>query len=285
MAKPEAGVLLSETAANKESLPLLDPAEMERLAHEYARTRNPQVRETLILHHQRLVKSIAARFLNNGESLEDLVQVGNIGLINALDRYDPDQGTRFSTYATPTILGEIKRHFRDKTCGIKVPRWLQELHQAARRASQQLSQELDRSPSVGEVAQRLGATEEETLQALESGEIAASLVSLESSPTPTGTFNLAEMVGRADGALYDLETFGGLRAAFASLNEREREILRLRFFDELSQARIAQQLNISQMHVSRLQKRGLERLHALLTTHDLSDAGAVRAAWGYRASV
>ena len=267
-------------------LPLpLSRVAREELIHTFTQTRNPNLRDTLILEHQGLVKSIAARFLNNGESLEDLVQVGNIGLINALDRYDPGQGTRFSTYATPTILGEIKRHFRDKTCGIKVPRWLQELHQAARKATQQLSQELDRSPSVGEVAARLGATEEETLQALESAEIAASLVSLESNPTPTGAVNLAEVVGRTDDALCEMEKYGGLRAAFAALNEREREILRLRFFDELSQARIAQQLNISQMHVSRLQKRGLERLHALLTTHDLSDAGTVRAAWGYRASV
>ncbi len=259
------------------------PELREGLIRTFTQTRDSELRDALILNHQGLVKSLAARFLNNGETLDDLVQVGNIGLINALDRYNPDQGTRFSTYATPTILGEIKRHFRDKTPGIKVPRWLQELHQAARRASQQLTQELDRSPSVSEVAARLGASEEETLQALESAEIAASLVSLESSPTLTGTFNLAEMVGQADGALHDLETFGGLRAAFAALNEREREILRLRFFDELSQSRIAQRMNLSQMHVSRLQKRGLERLHALLTDHDLGDAA--RAAWGYRASV
>ncbi len=283
MAKPKAAALLTDTATNKDILPVLETAEMERLSREYARTRSASMRETLILHHQRSVKSIAARFLGNGESLEDLVQVGNIGLINALDRYDPNQGTRFSTYATPTILGEIKRHFRDKTQGIKVPRWLQELHQAARRASQGLTQELGRSPCVSEVAARLGASEEETLQALESAEIAAHLVSLESSTTLTGTMNLAEVVGQADDALHDLETYGGLRAAFAALNEREREILRLRFFDELSQSRIAQRMNLSQMHVSRLQKRGLERLHALLTDHDLSDAP--RAAWGYRASV
>ncbi len=236
----------------------------ESRIHTFTRTRDPDLRDAVILDHQGLVKSIAARFLGNGETLDDLVQVGNIGLINALDRYDPGQGTRFSTYATPTILGEIKRHFRDKTCGVKVPRWLQELHQAARRASQGLTQELGRLPSVCEVAQRLGASEEETLQALESGEIAASLMSLESSATMAGTINLAEVVGREDDALYDLETFGGLRAALATLNEREREILRLRFFDELSQAKIAEKMNISQMHVSRLQQRALKRLREML---------------------
>ena len=116
-------------------VPHLPAGELERLSVEYARTRDPRLREFLVMYHQRLVRSIAARFLGAGEAIEDLIQVGNIGLINALDRYDPAQGTRFSTYATPTILGEIKRYFRDKTSSIKVPRWLQELSQSAKRAT------------------------------------------------------------------------------------------------------------------------------------------------------
>lgn len=245
----------------------LEPGELERLSGEYARTRNPRLRDTLILHHQRLVKSIAARFLGAGESLEDLVQVGNIGLINALDRYNPDQGTRFSTYATPTILGEIKRHFRDKTCGIKVPRWLQELHHAARRASQQMTGELGRVPTVSEVAARLGATEEETMEALESGE-AMNLLSLDThldlhggGDSPT----LMDLVGRHDMALRDFEVYGDLRLAMDALERRERQVISLRFFDEMSQAKIAKKLNISQMHVSRLQQRALKRLREMLT--------------------
>jgi RNA polymerase sigma-B factor len=250
---------------NTEFTPL-DASELERMSRDYARTRDPGLRETLILHHQRLVKSIAARFLGAGEALEDLVQVGNIGLINALDRYNPDQGTRFSTYATPTILGEIKRHFRDKTCGIKIPRWLQELHQAARRTSQQMASEMGRAPTIAEVAARLGASEEETLEALESGE-AMNLLSLDTHLDPSGADSptLLDLVGHLDTALRDFEVYSDLRVAMASLEMREREVISLRFFDELSQAKIAKKLNISQMHVSRLQQRALKRLREMLT--------------------
>lgn len=244
------------------------PADLERLSREYARTRDPRLREGLILHHQRLVKAIAARFLGAGESLDDLIQVGNIGLINALDRYNPEQGTRFSTYATPTILGEIKRHFRDKTAGIKIPRWLQELHQAARRAGVQMTNELGRTPTVAEIAARVGATEEETAEALESGE-AMNLLSLDtrqenyasSDITPT----LLDLVGRWDAALLEFEIYGDLRQAMECLEGREREVIALRFFDEMSQAKIAKKLNISQMHVSRLQQRALKHLREMLT--------------------
>ena len=264
MVTQEDGAASAETPLNPEITPLA-PGELERLSGEYARTRDRRLRETLILHHQRLVKSIASRFIGGGETLDDLVQVGNIGLINALDRYNPDQGTRFSTYATPTILGEIKRHFRDKTCGIKIPRWLQELHHAARRASQQMTGELGRSPTVSEVAARLGATEEETMEALESGE-AMNLLSLDtrldhhSTDSPT----LLDLVGRMDGALREFEVYGDLRAALEHLETRERQVISLRFFDEMSQAKIAKKMNISQMHVSRLQQRALKRLREML---------------------
>ena len=264
MVKPEVSASLN-IAPNQDTPPLLTPAEMERYSLEYARKRDGRIRETLILHHQRLVKSIAARFLGNGETLEDLVQVGNIGLINALDRYDPGQGTRFSTYATPTILGEIKRHFRDKTGGIKVPRWLQELHTAARRATQQMTNELGRVPTIAEVAQRLGATEEETMEALESGE-AINLMSLDMRLDQSGLDSptLLDIVGRLDTALRDFEVYGDLREAIERLESRERQVISLRFFDEMSQSKIAKKLNISQMHVSRLQQRALRRLRDLL---------------------
>ena len=259
---------IQEASKRRTALPSPLTRELrESRVHAFTRTRDPDLRDAVILDHQGLVKSIAARFLGNGETLDDLVQVGNIGLINALDRYNPGQGTRFSTYATPTILGEIKRHFRDKTCGVKVPRWLQELHQAARRASQGLTQELGRSPSVCEVAQRLGASEEETLQALESGE-AMNLLSLDmrldqGRGTPDSS-TLLDLVGRQDIALNDFEAFGDLRHAIGCLEARERLIISLRFFDEMSQAKIAEKMNVSQMHVSRLQQRALKRLRDLL---------------------
>jgi RNA polymerase sigma-B factor len=257
--------ILPTALPTTESAPL-SHGELERLSGEYAHTRDPRLRDTLIAQHQRLVRSIAARFLGAGESLEDLIQVGNIGLINALDRFDPGQGNRFSTYATPTILGEIKRHFRDKTAGIKVPRWLQELQLAVRRASQSLLHELGRTPTVAELAQRLDVSEENVLVAIEASD-AVNLLSLDAHLEGQGAVDsssLAELVGGYDRTLQEFETFGDLRIALTRLGEREREVISLRFFDELSQAKIAQQLHISQMHVSRLQQRALQRLRELL---------------------
>jgi RNA polymerase sigma-70 factor, sigma-B/F/G subfamily len=248
-------------------IPTLPPGELERLSVAYSRSRDPRLRDQLVFFHQRLVRSIASRFLGAGEAIEDLIQVGNIGLINALDRYDPDQGTRFSTYATPTILGEIKRYFRDKTAVIKVPRWLQEMNQSVRRTAHTLTQELGRSPTIPEIAARLGIDEEEVTQALECSE-AVNPISLDSALEARGgseRMSLLDLLGRTDGALHDIERFGDLRTAIQALSEREREVISLRFFDELSQAKIARQLNISQMHVSRLQQRALNRLREIMS--------------------
>jgi len=248
-------------------IPILPPGELERLSVEYATTRDENLRGLLVLYHQRLVRSIASRFLGVGETIEDLIQVGNIGLINALDRYNPAQGTRFSTYATPTILGEIKRHFRDKTAGIKVPRHLQELHLAVRRVTQRLTQELGRAPINAEIAARLDITEDEVETALECGE-AINLLSLDThfdSHPALDSASLLDLVGKIDKTLLEFETYGDLRNALEELGPREREVIWLRFFDELSQSKIAKRLDISQMHVSRLQQRALKRLREMLT--------------------
>ncbi|MDX1934624.1 MAG: SigB/SigF/SigG family RNA polymerase sigma factor [Capsulimonadales bacterium] len=265
--RTENGVAPVLTPPYNVDVPPLPPGELERLSVEYATSRDTRLRDLLILHHQRLVRSIATRFLGAGESLEDLIQVGNIGLINALDRYNPAQGTRFSTYATPTILGEIKRHFRDKAAGIKVPRWLQELHQATRRITQTLTQELGRPPAVHEIAERLGISDEEVIEALECGE-ASNLLSLDTHlevNTTLDSSSLFDLVGRTDKTLHDFEIYGDLRNAMEALGPREREVISLRFFEEMSQAKIARKLNISQMHVSRLQQRALKRLRELLS--------------------
>ena len=248
-------------------IPPIAPADLERLSVEYSHTRDTRLRDSLVIYHQRLVRSIASRFLGAGEALEDLIQVGNIGLINALDRYNPAQGTRFSTYATPTILGEIKRHFRDKTSPIKVPRWLQEMHQATRRANFALTNELGRSPTPAEIAERLGVTEEQIAEAMGSND-AATPLSLDTHLDGHGTLDsasLLDFIGKIDKTLLDFETFGDLRTALDTLGPREREVLTLRFFDDMSQAKIAKQMNISQMHVSRLQQRALKRLRELLS--------------------
>ena len=236
--------------------------ELERLSYEYAVTRNPELRDALILQHQRLVRSIAARFAGGDEPLEDLIQVGTIGLINALDRYDPSQGTRFSTYATPTILGEIRRYFRDKAVGIKIPRWLQELQQAIRRVATELTLALGRTPTPQEMATRLDVSEEHILLAMESQEV-GNLLSLDTyleTGSPTEGASMQDIVGQPDRLLNEFERYGDLRGALSALGDREREVISLRFYDELSQAKIAQRLNISQMHVSRLLAKSLARL-------------------------
>jgi RNA polymerase sigma-B factor len=243
-----------------------DDREAERLFREYARTRDKQAREQLIAMHQNLVRFLAGKFANRGEPLEDLVQVGSIGLVNAVDRYDAERGNKFSTYATPTIVGEIRRYFRDKAWSLKVPRRLQELNQAANKAVDALAVKLGRSPTVAEIARAIGATEEETLEAIELGNAydTVSLDSRMSTESESAPMTLAEFVGGEDEVLKNLQQYGDLSAAIEALDEREKAIIQLRFFKDLSQAEVAKNLNISQMHVSRLQHRALTSLRKLL---------------------
>lgn len=241
--------------------------ETEQLFREYRRTGNAKIRDQLVMMHQNLVRFLAGKFANRGEALEDLVQVGVIGLINAIDRFDPERGTKFSTYATPTIVGEIRRHFRDKAWSLKVPRRLQELNLAANKAAERLSQRLGRPPNIQDIAKEVGATEEETLEAIELGN-AYDTVSLDSKLTHEGEsapLTLAEFVGDLDGALQNIETYGDLKQAMECLDPREKAIIYYRFFRDMSQTEVAKRLNISQMHVSRLQQKALRRLRELLS--------------------
>lgn len=258
---PAVGTITGETTIPRG---IVD-SNLHDLSQVFAQTRDFSTREILIMHHQKLVHYVAARFIGSGETLEDLVQVGNIGLINAIDRFDPNRDIKFSTYAMPTIVGEIKRHFRDKTWHVKVPRWLQELSLNSRKAQQALSVRLGRLPTVREIAQELGASEENTLEALEIAHI-ANAVSLDTRLDPNGSDSatLMDMIGRIDSAMHDIEAYTDLRRVLGFLDVRERQVIQLRFFDELSQAKIARKMGISQMHVSRLQQRALSRLHELL---------------------
>jgi len=238
----------------------------ERLCRRYARTRDAHVRETLILHHQPLVRSIAARFLGAGEELDDLVQVGNIGLIRALECYEPQRGARFSTYATATIRGEIKRYFRDKAGPVKIPRAMREMCAAAQRVASVMRGELGRAPTLVEVAARLGASEEATQEALAAGAalMPASLEAPLETKRSEGMLTLLDCMGRRDGALETFAAYEVVRIALAGLSAREQEVIRLRFFEEMSQSQIAARMQLSQMHVSRLQRRGLGQLRRLL---------------------
>ncbi|HEY3266312.1 MAG TPA: RNA polymerase sigma factor SigF [Armatimonadota bacterium] len=241
-------------------------AEVEGLFERYQRTRDAALRDQLVMVHLNLVRFLAGKFANRGEPLEDLVQVGTIGLINAVDRFDPLRGNKFSTYAAPTIVGEIKRHFRDKAWNLKVPRRLQELNLAAGKAVEALTQRLGRSPTVGEIADHIHASEEETLEAIELGN-AYETISLDTrldSQSDSGPMTLAEFIGAEDASLADINSNDDLREAIRSLDEREQAIIRLRFFSDMSQTEVAQRLSISQMHVSRLQQKALKRLREIL---------------------
>lgn len=240
----------------------------EQLFRRYTTTRDPKIRDRLVLMHQNLVRFLAGKFANRGEALEDLVQVGVIGLINAIDRFDPDRGTKFSTYATPTIVGEIRRHFRDKAWSLKVPRRLQELNLAANKAAERLGQKLGRPPTIQDIAREVGASEEETLEAIELGN-AYDTVSLDSKLAHEGEsapLTLAEFIGELDGSLQNIETYGDLKQAIDCLEPREKAIIYYRFFKDMSQTEVAKRLNISQMHVSRLQQKALKRLKELLSS-------------------
>ena len=241
-------------------------AETETLFREYRRAGSDAVRERLIMAHMNLVRFLARKFANRGEPVDDLIQVGTIGLIHAIDRFDPERGIRFATYATPTIVGEIKRYFRDRGWAIKVPRRLQEVNLAANKALDTLTQGLERAPTVKEVAEKIGSTEEETLEAMELGHM-YELVSLDGemgSDDDEARTALADYVGREDEDLEAVQVKSRLQDALSRLPQRERTIVKMRFFDGLPQTEVAKRLGISQMHVSRLQHKALDRLRQIV---------------------
>lgn len=208
-----------------------------------------------------LVEFLARRFRNRGEPLEDLVQVGTIGLLKAIDRFDLEREVEFSTYATPTIVGELKRHFRDKGWAVRVPRRLQELHLELTKVVANLGHDLGRSPTVAEIAQAASITEEEVLEGLEIAQ-AYNFTSLDA-PIDTdegGSTSFADQLGIEDEHLENLEYRASLAPEMAKLPERDRRILYYRFFKGLTQSEIADRLGISQMHVSRLLNRTLTQL-------------------------
>jgi RNA polymerase sigma-B factor len=220
-----------------------------------------EAREHLIEQYLPLVRSLARRYANRGEQLEDLVQVGSIGLIKAIDRFDVDRGVELTTYATPNIIGEIKRHFRDKGWSVRVPRGLQELNVRLSQILEELTVQLERSPTIAELAEAADVEEEEVLEALESGQ-AYTTVSL-SAPAGHGEdFDLdpLESLGELEHEYEVSEDRAVLAPGLAALDERERRIIHLRFWEGLTQSQIAQQVGISQMHVSRLIRRSLEKV-------------------------
>ncbi|MFC9385853.1 RNA polymerase sigma factor SigF [Streptomyces venezuelae] len=226
-----------------------------------------ELRNQLVRMHLPLVEHLARRFRNRGEPLDDLTQVATIGLIKSVDRFDPERGVEFSTYATPTVVGEIKRHFRDKGWAVRVPRRLQELRLSLTTATAELSQQHGRSPTVHELAERLGISEEEVLEGLESAN-AYSTLSLDVPDTDDESPAVADTLGAEDEALEGVEYRESLKPLLEDLPPREKRILLLRFFGNMTQSQIAQEVGISQMHVSRLLARTLASLREKLLVEE-----------------
>jgi RNA polymerase sigma-B factor len=221
-----------------------------------------KARDRLITMYMPLVRSLARRYASRGEHFDDLVQVGAIGLIKAIDRFDLSRGVELTTYATPNIVGEIKRYFRDKGWSVRVPRGLQELNIRVNKVIDELTPRLQRSPTIEEIAASANATPEEVLEALESSQ-AYNSISLQASPNSDQSDDEASLVdylGGDEDAYDTMEDRTMLAPGFAKLDARERYILHLRFFEGLTQSQIASRVGISQMHVSRLIRRSLEKL-------------------------
>jgi RNA polymerase sigma-B factor len=230
-----------------------------------------QAREQLIEQYMSLVRSLARRYSYRGEQLEDLVQIGAIGLIKAIDRFDIERGVELTTYATPNIIGEIKRHFRDKGWAVRVPRGLQELNVQLSRLMEQLTVQLGRSPTIPELAKAAGVEEEEVLEALESGRAYTSLsLSVGGGGGDDDDLDPLESIGTEEHQYEVSEDRAVLAPGFKALDERERTILQLRFFEGLTQSQIAQQVGISQMHVSRLIRRSLEKIRETIAEDEES---------------
>jgi RNA polymerase sigma-B factor len=254
MAEPDAGV----TVGSDDEYAHLD-APLRALAaaagDDPGRT---ALREQLARGFHPVVRHIAGRYRHRGEPADDLEQVGAIGLLNALDRYDPEQGTPFLAYAVPTITGEIRRHFRDRTWSMRVPRRLKDFQTRMTRAQEELAVRHGRAPKVSELAEQLGTSREEVIEGLQAQDSYRS----DSLDRLTGETDspLGEIVGGIDAGLASVEARESLRPALRRLPERERTILMLRFFGNKTQTQIADQVGLSQMHVSRLLARSLATL-------------------------
>ena len=253
-----------------EETPVATPAPdrlTERLMAEFAKTRDPRLRDRLVLMHDRMVRYLASRFDNRLSPQEDVVQVAYIGLISAIDRFDPKKGVSFVTYAIPTIVGEIKRYFRDQTWMLKAPRKLRDLGLNLKKLRQDLEQKLGRSPSVQEMAEAAHVTEERLLQAMEVSRtyVPCSLDTCLYGRDGSRKGPVSECVGEDDAGIRFIEERDALKQAVTHLNERQQQLIQLRFYDEMSQAEVAKRFGISQMQVSRLERQALHDLQRILT--------------------
>jgi RNA polymerase sigma-B factor len=245
--------------------------EDRRLLIRYHEEADMSAREELVERFLPLARQLARRYQRQNEPLDDLMQVASMGLVKAIDRFDPARGTAFSTYAVPTILGELKRYFRDSGWAVHVPRGMQERVMKLDQASQELHRKLGRSPSATELAEELNLTSEDVLEAMEAASAydAISLEEQRGSERDSQEPTYADSLGREE-ERYELVEYGATIApTMKALSERERLILHLRFVEDLTQSEIADRIGVSQMHVSRLIRRALARLRAVARERDV----------------
>lgn len=259
--------LRTQLPLKKSKRSIRDKQKIKELFKRYKETGDEQAREQLVLAHLNLARFLASKFKNRGESLDDLVQVATIGLIKAIDRFDISRGLEFTTFATPTIMGEIKRHFRDKGWSVRVPRRLQELSAKVTQVSDKLTEKLQRSPSVDEIAQALGVSVDEVLEAMESAH-AYSSVSLDvpqgDDDDGTQSSTVIDKYALVDEDLESSDDRIVLEQAIKDFSEREQQIIRMRFLEGFTQVEIAQKLQISQVQVSRLLRKTLQKFQEKL---------------------
>lgn len=238
-----------------------DKQKTRELFRRYKEDGDMEAREQLVMSHLNLVRFLANKFKNRGEPLDDLVQVGYLGLLKAIDRFDPDRGLEFTTYATPTILGEIKRHFRDKGWSVRIPRRLQELSAKVNQATDTLTTQFQRSPTIQEIADYLDASVDEVLEAMESSS-AYSSVPLEGTGSSENDDapSVIDRYGSVDNELAFTDDRLVIEEALKGFSPREREVIELRFLKGMTQIEIAEQLGISQVQVSRLLRRTLKKI-------------------------
>ncbi len=250
----------------EDSQPATTPGPGEHLADEaelwrrFSRSRDPAIREELVSRNLPFAKRLARRYRGASESFDDLLQVASLALVNAVDRFDPDRGIPFSAFASPTILGELKRHFRDRAWTVRVPRGLHDRMAQVDKAVAELTEKLQRSPSIGEIAERLELEPTDVLEVLEANHNRRPLSLDRPVGDETEETSPADWVGEEDKNFELVEGRVALDAALPHLDERERLVLRLRFVDDLTQSQIAEQIGHSQMHVSRILRRALARI-------------------------
>jgi RNA polymerase sigma-B factor len=237
------------------------------LLEAYRTTGDRGARDRLVEEMMPLVHSLARRYAGRGEPVDDLVQVGAIGLIKAIDRFELDRGVELSTYAVPTIVGEIRRHFRDRSWSVHVPRRMKELSLRVSRLVDDLSAELGRAPTVAELAEAADVEEEDVVEALETAR-AHTPASLSTPVDASGELTLIDLIGDDEGGYEALERGSVVRTGLEGLEERERRIVILRFLKGMTQSEIAAELEISQMHVSRLLRRALAAMHGRIDDGD-----------------